>query len=433
MSSNVTNSSTYAQPDTNLSGLLRDTFAQLADNRSDIAVFQSMVDWNAVPGAAAPGNVVQMPVVLGFSTGSVGWKFGTASAAASGTPSRVDWAQIQGCSIVTPVEVPFDLATALQDGSADSASADFAKLLAIAGKASHEREVEISFINGASAIGVGVNADGGSASSTTAIFICNTDSWQVGVWAAADGLEFDAYPLPNLGTKINTNGALVVSDVDFNAQTVTFTCNSSDASALNTAFATAGLAVLYRRGFYSKEATGLLAMVEATSGTVENISVASSSWKALQYDNRGNPLSNASISKAQSTAIARGLGGEVVALTSTSSYADLEADFQSMRRTDSSYNVSKLSNGASKMEFQSRVGRIAVVAHPTIPFGRTVIGPLDAMSIVGTSKPTMDIAGIPLQQMAATQSTDNRIFSNGAPAIRELSRFVHMYDIVPNS
>ena len=433
MASNVTNSSTYAQPDTNLSGLLRDTFAQLADNRSDIAVFQSMVDWNAVPGAAAPGNVVQMPVVLGFSTGSVFWKFGTASAAASGTPSRVDWAQIQGCSIVTPVEVPFDLATALQDGSADSSSADFAKLLAIAGKASHEREVEIGFINGGYSKGLGVNAAGGSASSTVATFICDTDTWEVGVWAAADGLQFDAYDYPTATTPINANLALTVTDVDFNAQTVTFSCSSSDAAALNTAFATAGLAVLFRRGAYGKECTGLLAMVAATSGTVENISVASASWKALQYNNLSNPLSNASISKAQSTAIARGLGGEVVALTSTSSYADLEADFQSMRRTDSSYSVSKLSNGASKMEFQSRVGKIAVVAHPTMPFGHTVIGPLDAMSIVGTSKPTMDIAGIPLQQMASTQSTDNRIFSNGAPAIRELSRFVHMYGIVPNS
>lgn len=432
MASNVTNSSTYAQPDTNLSGLLRDTFAQLADNRSDIAVFQSMVDWNAVPGAAAPGNVVQMPVVLGFSTGSVAWKFGTASAAASGTPSRVDWAQIQGCSIVTPVEVPFDLATALQDGSADSASADFAKLLAIAGKASHEREVEISFINGASSIGVGVSLDSTGSSGTTLVLTFNTDSWQVGVWAAADSLEFDAYDYPTPGSKLNSNAALVVSDVDFNAQKVTFTGNASDVTAIVAAAGGTGT-VLYRRGFYSKEATGLLAMVSATSGTVENISVASASWKALQYDNRGNPLSNASISKAQSTAIARGLGGEVVALTSTSSYADLEADFQSFRRTDSSYSVSKLSNGASKMEFQSRVGKIAVVAHPTMPFGRTVIGPLDAMSIVGTSKPTMDIAGIPLQQMASTQSTDNRIFSNGAPAIRELSRFVHMYDIVPNS
>ncbi len=430
MSSNVTNSSTYAQPDTNLSGLLRDTFAQLADNRSDIAVFQSMVDWNAVPGAAAPGNVVQMPVVLGFSTGSVGWKFGTASAAASGTPSRVDWAQIQGCSIVTPVEVPFDLATALQDGSADSASADFAKLLAIAGKASHEREVEISFINGDSALGVGTFDTTTGTSGTSLVATIDTDSWQVGVWAAADGLEFDAYTLPS--TKINALAALVVTDVDFNAQKVTFSGNSTDVSDIVTA-AGSGTVVLYRRGFKGKEATGLLAMASATSGTVENISVASASWKALQYDNRGNPLSNASISKAQSTAIARGLGGEVVGLTSTSSYADLEADFQSMRRTDSSYNVSKLSNGASKMEFQSRVGKIAVVAHPTMPFGHTVIGPLDAMSIVGTSKPTMDIAGIPLQQMAATQSTDNRIFSNGAPAIRELSRFVHMYDIVPNS
>jgi hypothetical protein len=85
------------------------------------------------------------------------------------------------------------------------------------------------------------------------------------------------------------------------------------------------------------------------------------------------------------------------------------------------------------MEFQTRVGRIAVVAHPTMPYGETLIGPLDSLSIVGTSKPTMDIAGIPLQQMSATQSTDNRIFSNAAPAVRELSRWVRIYNISPEA
>ena len=45
----------------------------------------------------------------------------------------------------------------------------------------------------------------------------------------------------------------------------------------------------------------------------------------------------------------------------------------------------------------------------------------------------MDIAGIPLQQMAANQSTDNRIYSNAAPAIRELSRWVNLKNIVPTA
>src|SRR5262249_50315658 len=150
--------------------------------------------------------------------------------------------------------------------------------------------------------------------------------------------------------------------------------------------------VAFRRGFKGNECQGLLSYCSATSGSVEGISVVGASWKALQYDAGSNPLSDALIRKAQSLSIARGPGGEVVALTSTASYADLEADFQSMRRLDSSYQTSSLSNGASKMSFQSRVGKISVVAHPTMPYGNTLIGPLDSLSIVGTSKPTMDIA-----------------------------------------
>ncbi len=429
--SNVTSSTNYAGADVNLSGLLRDTFAQLADNRSDIAVIQSMVDFNAVPGAAAPGNVVQMPVVLGFSSGSVAWKFGRASIAAAGTPSRVDWAQIQGANIVTPVEVPFDLATALQDGDSSSASADFAKLLAIAGKATHERELEISLLNGGTGVGVvsSLGSVGGSAGAWSRAVTFTQASWSVGFWAAADGLGFDAY-LVSGPTLRNPTDPLTVLDVDFNTFTVTF---GSVTSANTEISAIVAGDTFFRRKFFGNECDGLLAYARATSGSVEGISVASSSWKALQYDALSNPLSNAVISKAQSIAIARGLGGEVVALTSTASYADLEADFQSMRRLDSSYSTGKLSNGASKMEFQSRVGRIAVVAHPTMPYGETVIGPLESLSIVGTSKPTMDIAGIPLQQMAANQSTDNRIYSNAAPAVRELSRWVRILNIVPTA
>ncbi len=430
--SNVTSSTNYAGADVNLSGLLRDTFAQLADNRSDIAVIQSMVDFNAVPGAAAPGNVVQMPVVLGFSSGSVAWKFGRASVAASGTPSRVDWAQIQGANIVTPVEVPFDLATALQDGDSSSASADFAKLLAIAGKATHERELEVSLLNGGTGVGVvsALAAVGGGANAWTRVVTFTQASFAVGFWAAADGLGFDAYDTTG-ATQRNPTFPLTVIDVDFNAFAVTF---GSAATANTEISAVVATDIFWRRGFKGNECDGLLAYCRATGGTlVEGIATSSSSWKALQYDALSNPLSNALISKAQSIAIARGLGGEVVGLTSTASYADLEADFQSMRRLDSSYSTGKLSNGASKLEFQSRVGRISVVAHPTMPYGETLIGPLESLSIVGTSKPTMDIAGIPLQQMAANQSTDNRIYSNAAPAVRELSRWVRLLNIVPTA
>lgn len=430
--SNVTNSGSYAGSAAPLSGLLRDTFAELADNRSDIAVIQSMVDFNQVPGAAAPGNVVQMPVVLGFSTGSVAWKFGRASSAASGTPSRVDWAQIQGASIVTPVNVPFDLATALQDGSADSASADFAKLLAIAGKATHERELEISLLNGGCGLGVvsSLGSVGGGANAWTRVVTFTAASFAVGPYAAADGLQFDAYDTTGV-TQRNPTTPFTVIDVDFNAFAVTF---GSAATANTEISAIVATDVFWRRGFKGAECDGLLAYCRATGGTlVEGLSTASSSWKALQYNANSAPLSNAVLSKAMSIAIGRGLGSEIAVLTSTASYADLEVDFQGMRRTDSSYKTSSLSNGASKLEFQSRVGKMGVVAHPTMPYGETILGPLDSLSIVGTSKPTMDIAGIPLQQMAADQSTDNRIYSNAAPALRELSRWVRVFGIAPEA
>jgi hypothetical protein len=181
------------------------------------------------------------------------------------------------------------------------------------------------------------------------------------------------------------------------------------------------------------ECDGLLKYCRATSGTVEGLSVVGASWKALQYNANSAPLSNALLSKSVSIAIGRGLGSEIAVLTSTASYADLEIDFQGMRRTDSSYSTSSLSNGTSKMEFKSRVGKMGVVAHPTMPYGETVLGPLDSLSIVGTAKPTMDIAGIPLQQMAANQSTDNRIYSNAAPALRELARWVRIFAISPEA
>jgi hypothetical protein len=247
---------------------------------------------------------------------------------------------------------------------------------------SFAKRQEIAFLYGGTGLGV-ISAD--PVVSTDATIIMTDASWAGGIWVGMENCELDAYAG---ASKVNSNAALVIVSVDIPNKTIVVSGNASDLSALDAAD------VLYFRGAKGKECNGIDKLLTNT-GSIYGIDASDYAlWKSSSYDAAG-AISMEKVLEAASQATVLGLKEDTLVLCSPSSWTDLNNDLAALRRTDSSYDSSKVSNGTKGIEYYGVNGKMEIVAHPMVKDGEAFILPVKRLKRVGSTEITFRRPGNP--------------------------------------
>jgi hypothetical protein len=301
-------------------------------------------------------------------------------------------------------------------------------------KESAVKRLEIMFLYGQT--GLSTVASRTNVNATTTSWVLTLSQWSAALWSGLIGAKLDLYQTGAYGsqTKINSNGALVVSSVNVATRTVTVTGIAADITAADTyVAANANLAEIYFFGAYNNEMAGLKRAM-TNVGTLFNINAASFDlWRGNTYS-LASPfaLTLKELQKAVAVAVGRGLDEDVTVYVNINTWANLNSDQAALRQYINASDT--FQNGASKLVMLSQNGKMTVVPHLFVKEGDAFIVPTKQLIRVGATDVTFDMPGTDkgriFIQNPSTLSFEYRCYSNQALFLACPAKAVYINSIV---
>ena len=249
---------------------------------------------------------------------------------------------------------------------------------------SMSKRLEVGFIYGQSATGLGTCDTISPVSSTSATVTITAASWAPGIWAGMKNATIDAV---EGAAVVNTTGALTIVSVDMANRQITVTGAAADIALLITAAITGDNTYLVFHGAYGKEAPGADKIITNT-GTLFGISADSTSgyelWRGNSVDICG-ALTLAKLDDAIVDAVAMGLDENSTVFISPKTWSKLMSTEAALRKYDASYKANKGENGFYSLQFHSQVGLLDVVSHPYVKQGEGFVIPMNRVFRVGSN------------------------------------------------
>jgi hypothetical protein len=303
-------------------------------------------------------------VVLGLEHGVTFSTGGDAFTLNNAIAGQIRDAQVQGTQLVLRSILSYTAASR-SVGAGVRAFEDATKFLVGNMLRSVARKLEVELFYGQ--VGYGTI----SAVASTLLTI-TTSEWAPGIWVGAENMPIDIY---SSDLSVYRGSANVVS-VDMINQTITVDSTPGGTVATD---------VIYHYGAQGNEFAGLHKIL-TNSSTLFNISATSYAlWKANQYSAGSAALSFSKITAAVARAVEKGLDSEVMCMVNPRAWADLLSDQAALRRYDSSFKTSELTNGAEGIRFYSQNGVVEIVPSIFVKQGYAYIIPLDEMLRIGST------------------------------------------------
>lgn len=327
-----------------------------------------------------PGDKYYEPVQVSRATGATFNTDGSAFPLNKGLASKVENAELRGSEILLRDMLSYaimnramsgDMATTAGRRAFVSATKEI--FLGLAESGAFFREAMLLY-------GGGPNADASLATvesttssvTTTLVVVISAATWATALWVGNEGAEYDLY---NGATIINTAGTaaardnvFVLTQVDPNTRTLTF---SSHATNVTAAASAAGY-VFFFAGQRTKDMIGIQAACGAT--TLWNISTATYALWKPQTISAGNGQLTFEVLMAGAARIADvGFHGTINQYVSPRGWQDLIDDQAALiRHTDGSMsgkNGGKVRIGATDIEYVTQTGTLKIKAHKLIKGG----------------------------------------------------------------
>lgn len=356
--------------------------------------------YNMIPFEAKerqPGSLYHQPVIVTRENGTIFNSDGSAFTLTDPGPQAAVYAdaQIRGTEICHPSRISYGAISRAVGGVKQFV--DSTKAFVVSNSHAMAFALELSLLYGQTSIGATSSV---TASGTTGTLVFTAATWAPGIWVGSEGRYLDVYQLMSSSTPTNSTAAVIVSSVTFSTRTVNFTCNSSDAAALD-ALTTA---FVFRRGCKTgatsyNEFAGLDAILTTTTGNLFNVSTAYSLWQATSYDCGSASLTMQKIQMGLTGAINRGLEDDVVFVCSPATWADVMSDLAALRMFDSSYASARVESGSENIKLHSQNGVIEFVSHILCKEGEAFAFPKSAAKRIGSTEPTYRTPGVSDQQL----------------------------------
>lgn len=310
-------------------------------------------------GAKKLGNQYHQPVVLAWPGG-----FTEAAASSGAFALNPAAASTMKDAVLTPSQIVLreymDYEAAARSASGVNAFVDGTKLVFEMMQKSARKRLEANILYGS--VGVGIVSASSSATSPTTITF-TTASWAPGLWSGTEGNSYDVWDA-TLTTQRNLNAALVVSSMDVDARTVTFTGNNTDIGSI------IATDVFFFRGGKGNEMAGIHKVLTNT-GSLFGIDAGSYNlWKATTYDAGSAALTFNKVKAAVGRAVGRGLDEDVVLFVNPRGWDNIMTDLAALRRfVEKSGKGMAYEIGSENIVFYSQAGKIEIVPHIMVKEG----------------------------------------------------------------
>lgn len=336
-------------------------------------------------------------------------------------------ASVKGCEIVMKEVISYGLVS--RSASGEAAAFDPAMDDIVRGMIeSHSNRIEAMTLYGGDSLGA-VSSVGGSGTAGTAVI--TTATWAPGLWSGLEGCELDAYD-STLTTKRNTNGPIVLSNVNLGSLTLSLTyAAGADRTAVGAGdvFVPVGSNGSWSNGIYylisqSAAGTTVFGLSPATYGLMRS-STTDLSSAALTF---------AKLTGAVAKPVVRGGMADMTAYVSVYTWIDLMNAEAALRRYASD-NSAEFVNGADSIEFYSVNGKLRIVPHTCVKASHAFILNTEDWRRIGSSEPTFNLPGSSpnmaqfIQQESTSASFSIRRWSDTGLFCRRLARQTMIYGI----
>lgn len=315
------------------------------------------------------------------------------------TSMIMDEAEVDGSQMLIRSNLGYETAAKATSGGAE-AFASSTKLQVRNLYFSARNRVEIAFLHGRSATGIGGFVNSGATNpgtGPTAVVTVTDGTWAPGLLSAQEGARVDVWDVS--GTPTQQGDFFTITGINIADKTVTLTQSTGgDAAALVSAVNGATNPndfVMYFKGARDVELYGLDAIISNT-GPLFGIDAATYSvWQGNVFDAGGSALSFQLINLANSNAVARGLDVPVTVLLSPNNWNKVLNNQTALRRYPSETRT--MSNGAETIRFYSQNGILEFVSHRFMKEGEVFIVPMDMLHRIGAQELSFEIPGAPGQ------------------------------------
>lgn len=244
------------------------------------------------------------------------------------------------------------------------------------------KRLEVAFIYGQSATGLGTVDSSANVNTTTTNLTMLAAGWAPGIWAGLENALVEAWKVSD-NTQISsaTNGVFTVGTVNFETRVIKVTGTTTGISALDTALG-AGDCYLTFKGAKTGTTTWVepvgIDKIITNTGSLFGIDAAVYSlWSGSSYSFASGAATTAKILNMVGMAVSKGgLMEEVDVLLSPKTFMNLSGTMTDLRRQNGGQSEKEGIAGFESIVLMGPNGKINLVPHPMIKEGECFAAPL---------------------------------------------------------
>lgn len=256
------------------------------------------------------------------------------------------------------------------------------------------RRLEMAFLYGQSATGLGTADSSVNVNTTSTNVTMLASGWAPGIWAGCENAVVQFYKVSdNSLISSAANALFTVTSVDFSTRVIKFTGTTTGITALDIALA-AGDCYIHWKDAKAAEPVGLDKIITNT-GSLFGIDAATYSlWSGSSYGFGSAVVTVAKILNMVGMAVSKGgLMEEVDLLLSPKSFSNLSGTMTDLRRQNGGQSEKTGIGGFESIVLMGPNGKINLVPHPMIKEGECFAAPMKRFKRIGSQEFSFETPG----------------------------------------
>lgn len=255
------------------------------------------------------------------------------------------------------------------------------------------KRLEMAFLYGRSATGLGVAASSVNINTTSTTVTMQLAAWAPGIWSGVENAVVNFYTVAaDALVSSGVNADFVITSVDHSNRKIVFTGTTTGISALDTALA--ATLYIHWKGARTVEPIGIDKII-ANTGSLFGIDAAVYSlWSGSTVSAGSAALTVAKILNAVSSAVSKGgLMEEASVLLSPLTYMNLAGTITDLRRQNGGQKEIEGMGGFESIQLMGPNGKLNLVVHPFCKVGEAFVVPLKRFKRIGTQEFSFETPG----------------------------------------
>lgn len=256
------------------------------------------------------------------------------------------------------------------------------------------RRLEMAFLYGQSATGLGTADSSANSTTTKTVITMLAAGWAPGIWAGTENALIQFYKVSD--DSLISSGAdavFTIAGVDFTNKKLTVTGTTTGISALDTALL-AGDCYIHWKGAKGVEPVGLDKIITNTGSLFGIDASVYSLWSGSSYAFGGVAATTAKLLNMAGMAVSKGgLMEEADILLSPKTFTNLSGTMTDLRRQNGGQKETEGIAGFETITLMGPNGKLNLVPHPMVKEGECFLAPMKRIKRIGSQEFSFETPG----------------------------------------